>query len=162
MAKVYLLSVCVMGIVLLGTLSGLLSMGFLFAYSGINAQLWYKGLNKLIDVPGTVFPIVWSVLYVLMGISLYLIIVARRNLSRPKAQKLFFMQLFLNLIWSVIFFGLRLPLLALLEMIALLAFIILYMRASYNVSRAASYLFLPYLVWVVVAMVLNVGIVVMN
>ena len=162
MARLYLLFVCVIGIVLLGSLSGMLSMGFLVPYSGINAQLWYKGLNKLIEVPTIVFPIVWTILYILMGVSIWLVIEARRNMSRPRAQRLFFIQLILNLLWSVIFFGLRLPLFALIEMIALLFFIILYMRASRNVSKAASYMMIPYVLWVCFALFLNLTIVALN
>lgn len=162
MAKLYLLFVFVIGIVALGSLSGMFSMGMLSTYSGINAMLWYNGLNKLIDVPGVVFPIVWTILYILMGISLYLVVIAKRNMSRPRAQKLFVVQLILNLLWSLIFFGLRLPLFALIEMIALLAFIIFYMRASYRVNKAAAYLMIPYVVWVCFALFLNLTIVVLN
>ena len=169
MAKLYLLFVCVIGIVLLGGLSGLLSMGMLVPYSGINAQLWYNGLKKLIDVPTIVFPIVWTALYILMGFSLWLVLSARRRADdgnlpryRAKALELFSFQLLLNLIWSVIFFGLRLPSVALLEMIALLAFIVLYIRASHKVNRPAAYLMIPYVIWVVFAMVLNLTIVMMN
>ena len=168
MAKLYLLFFCVIGIVLLGGLSGLLSMGFLVPYSGINAQLWYNGLNKLVDVPSVVFPIVWTLLYVLMGVSLYLVLISRgkgnnaKDKIRTKSLRLFIAQLFLNLLWSVVFFGLRLPAAALVEMVVLLSFIVLYMRASYKVSRTAGYLFLPYLIWVVFALFLNATIVFLN
>jgi translocator protein len=162
MEKPWLLFVCVIGIVLLGSLSGMLSMGYLVPYSGINAQLWYKGLNKLIDVPAIVFPVVWTALYILMAVSLYLVLVTRRCMSTSRALRLFYIQLFLNLIWSVIFFGLRLPLVALIEMVVLLVSIVLYMRMSYHVSKIASYLMIPYAVWVVFALFLNLTIVVMN
>jgi benzodiazapine receptor len=169
MARLCLLFVCVIGVVLLGVLSGSVSLGYLVPFSGINAQLWYAGLKKPIDVPSIVFPIAWAFLYTLMGVSLWLVLSARRTAGdgnlpryRAKALELFSFQLLLSLLWPAIFFGLRLPSVALLEMAALLAFIALYIRASHKVNRTAAYLMIPYAIWAVFAMVLNLTIVMMN
>lgn len=155
MARLLVLLTCVAGIVLLGSVSGMLSMGFLVPYSGINSQLWYDGLAKPILVPAILFPIVWTILYIMMGVSLWLVLGGKKGARRSRALRLFFVQLALNYLWSFVFFALRLPLAALIEMIVLYAFMILYMRQSYKVSRWACYLMIPYLAWVTFAMVLN-------
>lgn len=162
MARLLVLLLCVVGIVLLGSVSGMVSMGYLVPYSGINAQLWYAGLVKPISVPTIVFPVVWSILYVMMGVSLWLVLMGKKGAGRSRAIRLFFIQLVLNYLWSIVFFGLRLPLAALIEMGVLWAFIVLYMRESYRVSRWACYLMIPYLAWVAFALVLNLTIVVAN
>lgn len=119
---------------------------------------WYATLNKpFFSPPNWLFGPVWTLLYIFMGISLYLI------WSKPqKLKTIFFIQLFLNFLWSFIFFGLRQPFLAFLEIIILWYFIFSYIRQALPVSRLAAYLFYPYLAWVSFASILNLAIVLLN
>jgi tryptophan-rich sensory protein len=117
---------------------------------------WYAALEKpTINPPNWIFAPVWIFLYFLMGITLYIL---WQNLPKTEARKamvFFAIQLVLNMLWSVIFFGLKLPLVAFLEIIILWIFILLTMIKSSKVSRTTVYLLLPYILWVNFAAVLN-------
>jgi len=125
---------------------------------------WYAGLNKpFFSPPNWLFGPAWTILYFLMGIALYLIWI--KDWQKPAvktALKIFFAQLALNFIWSPIFFGLRSPELALAVIVAMWALIILTIKKFYPISKTASYLLIPYLLWVTFATLLNAAIVVLN
>lgn len=125
---------------------------------------WYATLNKpAFSPPNWVFGPVWTVLYVLMGISLYLIISNRAHVtSRNRAVRMFAVQLILNVVWSLFFFGLHSPFLAFLTVIALWVMIFLTMRAFLKINKISGWLLVPYLVWVSFASVLNLAIVFLN
>lgn len=136
------------------------AIGSLFTFSAI--PNWYAALNKpFFSPPNYVFGPVWTLLYFLMGVSLYLIWVSKNN-HRKKALKIFFIQLTLNALWSIIFFGLKSPLLALLDIIALWISIILTIKAFSKISSAAAGLLIPYIAWVSFASLLNLFIVILN
>lgn len=118
-------------------------------------SLWYQSLNKpFFNPPGWVFGPVWTLLYIMIGISLYLII--EKDWKKYKIALTFFgIQLFLNGLWSFLFFGLQMPMLAFVEIILLWIFILLTIIWSYRISKLASYLLMPYLAWVSFATVLN-------
>lgn len=119
--------------------------------------VWYASLEKpSFSPPNWVFSPVWITLYALMGISLYLL--WREDTKAPKVQiALFFfiIQLILNISWSMIFFGLKLPLLAFIEILLLWMAILLTILKAVKVSKTAGYLLLPYILWVSFAAVLN-------
>ncbi len=123
-------------------------------------ETWYPALAKpWFNPPGWVFAPVWTVLYALMGISLFLVV--RQGFKRrPLAA--FGTQLALNAGWSLAFFGLRSPAAGLAVIVPLLAAIIWTMREFYPVSRGAAYLLIPYLAWVSFATVLNAAIYLLN
>ena len=153
-------------------------IGAIFTTPKINT--WYATLNKpSFTPPGSFIGLVWNILFFLMGISLYLVWSknwqVNISIGRPKrkawnrfSEKLwsgtwreentiaiFSLQLVLNTLWSVIFFGLQLPGLAFFELL-MLWFAILYTIANfYRVSRAAAYLLIPYILWVSFAGFLN-------
>ncbi|MFH1561103.1 MAG: TspO/MBR family protein, partial [Patescibacteria group bacterium] len=102
---------------------------------------------------------VWTALYTLMGISLYLI---SRSKNKQKALKLFFLQLGLNTLWSILFFGLKSPLLALIEIVVLWIMILLTILETKKVSLQPALLLIPYLLWVSFAAVLNLSVVLLN
>ena len=111
---------------------------------------WYLGLHKpFFSPPNWVFGPVWSLLFLLMGISLYLVWTKKKKLSSP-IFNIFWLQLFLNLLWSVIFFGLEMPLLALFEIVILWA-AIWRMKKDFPLQT-------PYLLWVSFATLLNAGV----
>ena len=122
---------------------------------------WYPTLKKpAFTPPASVFGPVWTLLYALMGVSVYLVSEhegAARRVVRV-ARLLFAMQLGLNLLWSFIFFGRRSLLAALVEIAVLWVAILATMLAFARVSLAAALLMLPYLCWVSFAALLNFAI----
>lgn len=137
-------------------------VGFTASYFQSDAiKDWYPYLNKpALTPPDSVFPIAWSILYVLMGISIGLVWLTRSP-RRSGLVALFVIQLFFNFMWSILFFYLRNPFLGMIDIILLDIFVITYMIRSYRVSKAASLLFMPYILWVLFASYLN-GYILMN
>lgn len=131
-------------------------IGALFTLSSVES--WYGELTKpSFTPPSWIFGPAWTILYILMGISLFLIWKSAHPL-KDKAIWLFAIQLFLNGIWSPAFFGLQSPILGLLIIIPLWIMIWVCIGTFYNINRTASYLFVPYLIWVSFAMALNASI----
>lgn len=117
---------------------------------------WYAGLNKpFFNPPNWLFGPVWTLLYLLMGISLYLVWNQKKGVKTKTALIIFAIQLGLNVLWSVIFFGLHSPLVAFLEIIVLWLFIILTIIKFFPISKISAYLLIPYLLWVSFASFLN-------
>ena len=147
---------CILVPVVSGAAVGFLTMG------GI--QTWYVTLNKpWFTPPGYVFGPVWTVLYILMGISLFLVISHGWDEKPVKTGVLLFgFQLVANLVWSVLFFKLQSPIAGLADIFLLLALIVLTIAAFYRVSKPAAMLLVPYLAWVCIATALNVGVVLLN
>lgn len=138
--------------ILICQLAGII--GGLFTSSSVNS--WYKELVKpSFNPPSWVFSPVWITLYLLMGVSLYLIWIKKKNKQKNTALTWFYIQLGLNILWSILFFGLKQPLLAFVEIIVLDFAILMTMIKSYRLSKTACYLMLPYILWVSFAAVLN-------
>ncbi len=134
------------------------------AFTVSSVSTWYATLAKpAFTPPSWLFSPVWITLYALMGISAYLVWQKGVNKKKVKAAlTIFGIQLLLNALWSIIFFGLKNPLLAFLEITLLLAAIVVTTVKFYSISRMAGMLLLPYILWVAFAAILNLGIVVMN
>lgn len=137
-------------------------IGSIFTVSSI--PLWYATLNKPpFSPPNWVFGPVWTLLYLLMGVSFYLIWEQGWNKRKVRTACIFFLaQLALNFIWTPIFFGFKSPMLALVIILALWGLIIITMQKFYPLSKTAFYLLIPYLLWVSFAAVLNAAIVILN
>jgi len=134
-------------------------VGSIFTASSI--PTWYADLQKpTFSPPNWLFGPVWIILYTLMGISLYLVFNKKKNIKTPLI--LFAVQLILNSIWSILFFGLQNPFYAFIEIIILWIAILLTIISFYKVSKNASLLLLPYIIWVSVATILNYYIWVLN
>jgi benzodiazapine receptor len=117
---------------------------------------WYASLQKpSFTPPNWLFSPVWISLFLLMGVSLYLLWQTASKKEAKLALVLFSIQLILNVLWSVIFFGLKSPMVAFIEILVLWAAIFLTMTKSLKVAKAAGYLLLPYIIWVSFAAVLN-------
>lgn len=143
--------------IVLPLLAGFIGSYFTFPSIGT----WYVALNKpLFNPPNFIFGPVWTLLYILMGISLYLVLTKKGK--KEKALKLFAFQLILNVLWSLIFFGLHSPTLALFEIVILWIAIFATIKAFLPISKNAAYLLYPYIVWVSFAMILNLSIVLLN
>jgi benzodiazapine receptor len=125
---------------------------------------WYANLNKpFFTPPGWLFGPVWTTLYLLMGVSAFL--VWQKGIEkRPVkvALAMFLMQLFLNALWTPLFFGLQNPAAAFVEIILLWVAIVVTIVAMGKVSRLAALLLWPYVLWVSFAAVLNGSIWLLN
>ena len=125
---------------------------------------WYATLMRpALSPPNWLFGPVWVGLYLLMGIAAFLVWRSRgRPLARRKALLVFGLQLALNALWSVLFFGLHSPLMGLLCIAALWLAIVLTISRFAKVSRTAAWLLAPYIVWVSFAAYLNLMIWLLN
>jgi len=120
---------------------------------------WYATLQKpSFSPPNFLFAPVWTTLYILMGISLALIL----NKKNKTAIIFFVVQLVLNSLWSILFFGLKSPKLAFVEIIFLWLAILITILKFFKISKLAGWLFVPYLLWVSFASFLNLTIVKLN
>lgn len=146
--------------ILICQLAGII--GSFFTVSSVNG--WYAALIKpSFNPPSWIFSPVWITLYLLMGISLYLVWVNKSNHNSKKVAYIIFgAQLFLNSLWSILFFGLRSPLAAFIEIIILWFAILFTMIYSYRISKISSYLLIPYIAWVSFAAVLNLSLLYLN
>ncbi|MBN1068576.1 tryptophan-rich sensory protein [Clostridium botulinum] len=117
----------------------------------------YNSLNKpFFAPPGSVFPIVWTILYILIGIACYRVYILKyRGIDTSSAIFTYSIQLLLNFLWVFIFFGLRLYGIAFIELLILLFFAVLTFIKFYNKDKIAGLLFIPYLLWLTYAGVLN-------
>ena len=137
-------------------------IGVLFSPDGAS-DLWYNALVKPALTPaGWVFAVVWPILYFILGIALYLVIVDKTRYSKAKSYTLFGVHIVLNALWSYLFFGLNMVRPGLIVLVLLIAFTIWMMRAFYVISRPAYYLVWPYLIWLLFALYLNVGVLFLN
>ncbi len=130
------------------------AVGSLFTTPAIPG--WYESLRKPAwTPPNWLFGPVWTLLYLAMGTAAWLVWRERGFAGARLALIVFFAQLVLNALWSILFFGLRSPGAALAEIVFLWAAIFATMAAFWRVSRPAGWLFVPYLWWVTFAMFLN-------
>ncbi len=121
--------------------------------------IWYKGLAKpSFTPPDRVFAPVWTVLFLLMGIALFLVWrVGLRDERVRKGMVIFGIQLLLNVSWSIAFFGFRSPLAGLIVIAVLWAAILVTIFDFFRISRVAGALLVPYIVWVSYAAILNLS-----
>ena len=127
----------------------------------INDPDFYNNLNKIINVPGMVFGIVWSILYLLMGISVY-IISQSNDVDKKDATKLYFIQLIFNSLWTLIFFGFKLYVLSFIWIVILIILVIIMIIKFYKIDKKAGLLNIPYLLWLIFALVLSFSIILLN
>jgi benzodiazapine receptor len=124
---------------------------------------WYKKLNRSkLSPPSWVFGIVWPILYLLMTVSF--LIVQRNKKCFPFCSPLvfFIIQLGFNLIWTTLFFKMKLPLLALIDLTLTIIFTFITYYQFNSISKFGSYLLLPYMMWICFAFYLNLHIVIYN
>lgn len=112
--------------------------------------------------PAALFPIVWTILYILMGISAYIIEKTPDSTEKSRALVLYYLQLFFNFLWSFIFFSFNNYLIAFIWIIILLILIIATTIEFYKIKPLAAYLMIPYILWVTFAAVLNFSIYLLN
>lgn len=124
---------------------------------------WYESLNQpSFNPPNEIFGPVWTVLYILMGISLYMMWTQIPGRKRENALGVFALQLLLNFLWSLFFFYFKDIEIALLDIIALWISIVIMIWMFYRVKPLAGWLNVPYLLWVTFATALNIAYYVLN
>lgn len=143
----------------------LIALAIPLAVGGISALLTGGGMADYqnlvrppLSPPGWLFPVVWSILYLLMGYASYRVATSDANPEEiRKALTLYAVQLALNFLWPIFFFGLEWRLVAFFILLALWVAIFLTMRAFSNIDEKAGDLLLPYIIWVTFAAYLNLA-----
>lgn len=131
------------------------AFGALFTFSSIAD--WYTSLTRPpLSPPNWVFGPVWTTLYLMMGLSLFLVLRQKTNKSKI-AVRIFYIQLFLNFLWSVVFFGFLSTGGGLIVIVAMWIAILMTILKFLKFSRIAAYLLVPYLIWVTFASYLNLA-----
>lgn len=132
-----------------------LGTGILSALITRNSMDTYKNLNlPKLAPPSILFPIVWTILFILMGISAYIIYESNSD-QKQSALTIYGIQLLVNFIWPILFFNLELYLFSFIWIILLWLLIILMINSFKKISNVAAYLQIPYLLWVTFASYLN-------
>lgn len=146
------LALCIAIPLLVGGLSALVSGG---------GRESFEALNKPpLSPPGWLFPVVWTVLYVLMGIASYIILTSSKY--SKTALFAYGLQLFFNFMWPIFFFKFEMYLFSFVWLLILLALIAATIYLFYQISKPGAWLMVPYFVWVVFAGYLNLGIYALN
>ena len=130
-------------------------VGSLFTSSAVNSD-WYDSVRPAITPPNWVFPVVWNILFFLIALSLYFSWINSKSSDvRKEIVIVFGINFLLNIFWSVLYFGLKSPQYAFVEIFILWVSIIVMIYTTYKIDRKAAYLLIPYLLWVSFAVVLN-------
>ena len=140
-----------------------LGVGYLSSVVSPNMRAGFDSMKKPpLSPPGMIFPIVWTILYLLMGIALYMVITS--NVAQPKLWAIiaFAVQLGLNFGWSYIFFNKANYVLSVVWILALLAMILLTIMLFKGISKWAAIMLIPYCVWTCFATYLTIGFAVLN
>lgn len=137
------------------------AIGFLGSLIG-NVKNGFKEIVKpVFTPPAIVFPIVWTILYTLMGISSY-IIYKESNYSSRDALIIYFAQLILNSLWTFFFFNLKWFFFSFLLVLIILLLSIIMVIKFYRINKVAAYLQIPYLLWLVFAAILSFNVYLLN
>lgn len=117
----------------------------------------YKSLElPSLAPPSFLFPVAWTILYILMGVSAYLVS------KKDTVPMVYYVQLGVNALWSIIFFVFKLRLLAFIWIVLLIILVVKMIIEFYKIDKIAAYLQIPYLLWIVFASYLNLGIYLLN
>lgn len=150
-----LLIACIALPLLVGGLSALLT--------GENMRLFEMVNKPSLSPPGWLFPIVWTILYTLMGIASYLVLTGEGSREeKAGAISVYLYQLLVNFLWSTWFFNFRWYFFAFFWLVLLWILILITLIRFYRISKPAGYLMIPYLLWVTFAGYLNLGIALLN
>ncbi len=152
MKKIKILVVSIIIPILVGIIANLLG----------NASMGFDLIKKpSFNPPGIVFPIVWTILYILMGISCYIIYTSHSK-NKSSALRIYALQLIVNMLWPFFFFNLKWYLFSFLWIILLLALVIIMIFRFLKINKVAGYIQLPYLFWLIFALILNFSIFILN
>ena len=139
---------------IIGGISAFITMGSMEAFEGLN--------KPPLSPPGWLFPVVWSVLYILMGIASYIVYDKNVPVKSKNALTFYAVQLVFNFFWSIFFFNLEAYLFSFIWLLILWVLIIITAYKFYKISKPAGYLLIPYIIWVTFAAYLNLAIYILN
>lgn len=149
------LVVCIALPLIVGWISSLITQGSMEVFETIN--------KPYLSPPGWVFPVVWTILYILMGIASYIVLTSGQSQYKIKmALAVYLIQLAFNFVWPIIFFNAQKYLLAFVWLIILWVLILITTVLFGNISKTAGKLMIPYLLWVTFAGYLNYSIYMLN
>lgn len=148
----------------------LINLSIPLAVGGLSALLTSDSMRAFEEInqppfspPAWLFPVVWSILYILMGIAAYLIFTSGASkIEIKKALTFYTIQLVFNFFWSLIFFNMQAHLFAFFWLLAMLIFIVVTAVLFYKISKPAGILLIPYIIWVTFAGYLNFAIYLLN
>jgi len=149
------------GFVLVSELTGI--AGSFFTMPAIGG--WYASLAKpSFNPPNWLFAPVWTILFFFMGTAAFLVSESKTSQTdfKKSSINLFFLHLFFNFLWNVLFFGLNMLLVSVVEILLLLAIIVLLTVRFYKINKVAGYLMIPYVLWVSFASILTSYIFLLN
>lgn len=132
------------------------AIGSIFTTNSVKSN-WYNSIKPSITPPNWVFPIVWNVLFFLIALSLYFVWSSKNSGKQQKEKivEVYGINFFLNVLWSVFYFQLKIPLIAFFEILLLWFSIIAMLSVSLKIDKKAFYLLIPYFLWVSFAIILN-------
>ena len=150
-----LLAICIALPLLVGGISALLTRESMMLFEIV--------IKPPLSPPGWLFPVVWTILYTLMGIASYLVLTSNVPMEEiAKAWNVYLYQLVVNFLWSTWFFNFQWYLFAFFWLVLLWIMIVVTIMRFYRISKVAGYLLIPYLLWVTFAGYLNLGIALLN
>lgn len=136
---------------IIGGIAGFLTRESMQAFESLN--------QPPLSPPGWLFPVVWTILYTLMGISFYLITSSEAKMQDVSwAQPLYYCQLIVNFLWPIVFFNLEWYFFAFVWLIFLWLLVFAMIKEFWGISKLAAYLNIPYLIWLTFATYLNFGV----
>lgn len=130
------------------------AIGSIFTSRAVKSS-WYQAVKPSITPPNWVFPIVWTTLFFLIALSLYLSWIYSTKKEKDKIILAYGFNFVFNIAWSILYFGLKNPLTAFFNLILLWASILYMMMLTWRIDKKAAYLLIPYLLWVSFAGILN-------
>ena len=153
--KITDLLIFIVGTELVGVLSGIIA--------GNSFSFYKEIVRPPFSPPGWIFPIVWIILYALMGISAYFIYTSKATVRQKNfALAVYAIQLVVNFLWSIVFFRLEMVGLSVIIILLLLLLIVVMICVFYRIHPVAAYLNIPYLLWTAFASYLNIGVLILN
>jgi tryptophan-rich sensory protein len=138
-----------------------LCLGILVSILTATSMNYNNMVKPVFSPPAFLFPIVWTIIYILMGISSYLIY-SSNNYYKDKALVLYISQLLVNLLWSFFFFSFEWYLFSFLWLILLIVLVILMIIHFYKINKISAYIQIPYLLWISYAAILNFSVFLLN
>lgn len=131
-------------------------IGSLFTSGNTNSQ-WYLENKPSFTPPNIVFPIIWSILYLLIALSLYFTWIKAKNRERKKIVIIFGINLLANALWSYLFFSIENPLISFIDILIILFSTIGMILIAGRIDKKARWMLIPYLLWICFATILNLG-----
>ena len=120
---------------------------------------WYQSVKPSITPPNYVFPIAWTIIYILIALSIYLSWTSSDKKEKKSLTTWFSINLAANAIWNPIFFGLKMPTLALVDIAVILISALVLIKLTWKINKTASWMLLPYIIWLIFTTLLNLLIV---